>query len=184
MLRKVVVAAVVALVCALPAAAEEGKPAEDAKKPHAKELRIFGSVVRASEQVLAVENEEGDEMLTCIVPERLAAKAAALKAGEKIKMICIRPKGKRAQLVAFHRFVERPAKPEKPKIEKPAGEEVRIYGRIAALSSGAVTVQSDAGSLTCRAPVGIAEKLARFAVGDAVKMMCRGAELTYLEKTA
>ena len=244
MLRNVVVAAVVALVCALPAAAEEGKPRPaEAAKPRAKEVRIVGTVLRASEAAVAVENEEGDSVLTCTVPERLAEKAASLKAGERIKMICVRPKGKRARLVALHRAVERkqsaagtivevdeetivvsgearlvcripvakqeklaalkigdkvkivcaggtlvaleraaPVKGEKP--AQPAGEDVRLYGRIAELSLETVTVRGEAGALTCRVPAGLAEKLARFAVGDAVKMMCRGADLTYLEKTA
>jgi hypothetical protein len=48
-----------------------------------------------------------------------------------------------------------------------------------------VTVQGEAGSMTCFVPSGLAEKVAgRFAVGDRVKMMCRGSELTYLEKVA
>jgi hypothetical protein len=48
-----------------------------------------------------------------------------------------------------------------------------------------VTVRGEAGALTCTVPAGLAEKVVgRFAVGDSVKMMCRGSELTYLEKTA
>lgn len=239
MLRKIVVLAAVALACALPAGAEDGKP-------RGKELRITGIVLRASEQAVAVENAEGDATLTCVVPERLAEKASALKPGDRIKMVCVRHRGK-AQLaqilrpgtakdkrkaerkeavgpivelgedaivVQGHTRVacrvpeEKQAKltglklGDKVKIacadgrlvgleryaagkaDKPAGEEVRIYGRIAELSREAVTVRGEAGSLTCRVSAGIAEKLARFAVGDAVKMMCLGAELTYLEKTA
>ena len=69
--------------------------------------------------------------------------------------------------------------------EKPAGEEVRIYGLITALSRTSVTVQGEAGSMTCSVPVGLAGKVAeRFVLGDRVKMMCRGSELTYLEKVA
>ena len=69
--------------------------------------------------------------------------------------------------------------------EKPAGEEVRIYGLIAALSRTSVTVQGEAGSMTCSVPAGLAGKVAeRFVLGDRVKMMCRGSELTYLEKVA
>ena len=46
-----------------------------------------------------------------------------------------------------------------------------------------MTVQGEAGSLTCVPPAWLVEKiLRRFAVGDSVKMMCRGSELTYLEK--
>ena len=48
-----------------------------------------------------------------------------------------------------------------------------------------MTVQGEAGTLTCTPPVSVAEKIVgRFAVGDGVKMMCRGSELTYLEKQA
>ncbi len=48
-----------------------------------------------------------------------------------------------------------------------------------------MTVQGEAGTLTCTPPVSVAEKIVgRFAVGDSVKMMCRGSELTYLEKQA
>jgi len=238
MLRKFVVLAAVALAGTVPAGAEEGKPSGT-------ELRITGTVLRASEQAVAVENAEGDATLTCVVPERLAEKASALKPGDRIKMVCVRHRGKKAQLAQILRpgtaKDERKAErkeavgpivelgedaivvqgharvtcrvPEEKqakltglklgdkvkiacadgrlvgleryaaeKVDKPAGEEVRIYGRIAELSQEAVTVRGEAGSLTCRVPAGVAEKLARFAVGDAVKMMCRGAELTYLEK--
>ncbi len=58
-----------------------------------------------------------------------------------------------------------------------------MYGVISALSRTSVTVQGEAGSMSCSVPAGFAEKVAgRFAVGDRVKMMCRGSELTYLEK--
>ena len=73
----------------------------------------------------------------------------------------------------------------RPASEEPKepGQEVRLYGKIVALSRAAVTVQGEAGSLTCVPPASLLEKiLARFAVGDSVKMMCRGSELTYLEK--
>jgi hypothetical protein len=127
-------------------------------------------------------------------------------------MYCLRHRGRRAVLLKLMPLedAKRPEKPEKPegeaKREKPAaekpaekpvekpkpepkpepkpGDEARLYGRIAELSREAVTVRGEAGSLTCRLPAGYAEKVAgRFAVGDAVKLMCRGSELTYLEKT-
>jgi hypothetical protein len=244
-LRKVFLTGIVALVAAVPGQASEGK-----------ELRISGPVVRASANALSVENLVGDAMLTCVVPERLAAKAAALKAGDKIRMTCVRHQGRKAELVSVQRLGEKKADEKKTdekktdetraekqeatgvvaelgpgaivvqgdrrlacrvpaekqaKLEglslgdkvkiyclanvlagieraptekpKPAGEEVRLYGRITALSRERVTVQGEAGSLSCAVPAGLAEKLARFAVGDSVKMMCRGSELTYLEKT-
>jgi hypothetical protein len=67
--------------------------------------------------------------------------------------------------------------------ERKAGEEHKLYGRITAVSRESVTVQGEAGTLTCTPPPWAVEKIAgRFAVGDSVKMMCRGTELTYLEK--
>ncbi|MBA3476561.1 MAG: hypothetical protein H0T10_07415 [Actinobacteria bacterium] len=46
-----------------------------------------------------------------------------------------------------------------------------------------MTVRGEAGAFTCAVPAALAEKVAaKFAVGDSVKMMCRGSELTYLEK--
>lgn len=234
MLRKVVLTGIVALVAAVPAQAQEGK-----------ELRISGPVVRASAQAVSVENLVGDAVLTCTVPARLAEKAAALEPGDKIRMVCVRHKGRKAELVALQRLGEKPGEKkregkqeasgpivelgesaivvqsssgrlacrvpaeklskldglklgdkvkilcvanvlaglERYSVDKPAGEEVRLYGTIAELSRASVTVRGEAGSLTCAVPAALAEKVAgRFAVGDRVKMMCRGSELTYLEK--
>ena len=237
MLRNIVLTGIVALVAAVPAQANEGK-----------ELRISGPVVRASANAVSVENLVGDVVLTCAVPARLAEKAAALKPGDKIRMVCVRHKGRKAELVKIQRLgekadekkadeqhaekqeaagevaelgpaaivvqgdkrlacrvpAEKQAKLEGLKVgdkvkiycvgnvlaglertsaAKAAGEEVRLYGRIVVLSRTAVTVQGEAGSLTCVPPAPLVEKvLTRFAVGDSVKMMCRGSELTYLEK--
>jgi hypothetical protein len=248
-LRNVLLAAVVTLVVAAPGQAAPGK-----------ELRISGPVVRASAQAVSVENAVGDAVLTCAVPARMAEKAAALEVGDRIRMVCVRFRGRRAQLVRIVRLGEQTGKKaeerksdekkadekrgekqeaagqvaelglgvivvqgekrlacrvpaekqakleglkvgdrvkisclagqliglerasgEKP-ADKPAGEDVRMYGRITLLSRERVTVQGDAGTLSCLVPAGVAEKLARFAVGDSVKMMCRGSEMTYLEK--
>jgi hypothetical protein len=237
-LRKVVLTGIIALVAAVPAQANEGK-----------ELRISGPVVRASAQALSVENLVGDAVLTCTVPARLAEKAAALTLGDKIRMVCVRYQGRRAELVNVQRLGVKPEekKPEEKKPEErqyaagqvaelgpggivvqasdqrlacrvpaekqakleglkvgdkvkiacvahvlvglerysaetPAVEEVRLYGRISALSRDRVTVQGEAGSLSCFVPAALSEKLAGFAVGDYVKIMCRGSELTYLAK--
>jgi len=238
LLRNVVLTGIVALVAAGQVQASEGK-----------ELRISGSVMRASVHVLSVENLVGDAVLTCVVPARLAEKAAALKPGDKIRMVCVRHKGRKAELVNIQRMVAKPGERkadekkadekqeaagevaelgpaaivvqgdkrlacrvpaekqakleglkvgdkvkiycvgnvlaglERTSVEKPAGQEVRLYGKIVALSRTGVTVQGEAGSLTCVPPASLVEKiLGRFAVGDSVKMMCRGTELTYLEK--
>jgi hypothetical protein len=241
-LRKIVLIGITALAVAVPAQANQGK-----------ELRITGEVVRVSAQAVSVENAVGDAILTCVVPERLAERAALLKTGDRVRMLCIRYKGRKAVLVRFERpgakkqDVEKPAaeKPSRqeaagPIVElapggiavqgagarvacrvppeksakvaalkvgdkvkiycqegqlvgleryeasekpKPAAEELRLYGKIVELSRASVTVRGEAGSLTCSVPEGLAEKvLGRFAVGDSVKLMCRGSELTYLEK--
>jgi hypothetical protein len=250
-MRKLVLTCIAALAVAAPAYGEDG----EGEKPREKvrELRISGPIVRISQQAVTVENRVGDAVLTCLVPERLTGKLTAFAVGDKVRMLCLRHRGRRAQLVkllpleARKRSEKAPEKPETPVekqeaagpivelgesgivvqgerrlacrvpaeklaklsglkvgdtvkilcaggvlvgLERPAAadkpkpvEELRLYGRIAELSREAVTVRGDAGSLTCRAPEWLAEKLARFAVGDSVKMMCRGTELTYLEKT-
>jgi hypothetical protein len=247
-LRKVFLIGMFTLVVAVPAQANHGK-----------ELRISGPVVRASAQAVSVENRVGDAMLTCTVPARLADKVAALEVGDKVRMVCVRHKGRRAELRMIGRLGEKAEKPrektdeekkpeekrgekqmaagqiaelapgvivvqsetgrlackvpaekqarlaelkvgDKVKIyclggvlvamerapvadERKAGEERKLYGRITALSRESVTVQGEAGSLTCTTPAAMAGRIAEhFAVGDSVKMMCRGSELAYLEK--
>ena len=239
-MRKIVLSCIVALTVAAPAYASDGAA-------KGRELRISGPIVKASGNAVSVENLVGDAVLTCAVPERLAEKAAAFKVGDKVRMHCVRYRGRRAQLVKLERLGARP-KAERPAAEKqeaagpivelgdaaivvqssegrlacrvpeekqakleglqlgmkvkiycvggilagieryhpaekPAGEEVRLYGAVTAVSRASVTVHGESGSLTCSVPAALAEKVAgRFAVGDRVKMMCRGSELTYLEK--
>jgi hypothetical protein len=242
-MRKLLMTCVVALAVAAPAQAGEG-PAKG------RELKISGPIVRVSDTAVSVENAVGDAVLTCAVSERLAEKVAAFEAGDKVRMLCVRFRGRRAQLVKLERLGDRGKRPEKPAAErqaatgpivelgergiavqssegrlacrvpeekqakvdglklgdkvkivcvdgvlaglersdpaetpKPAGDEARMYGVISALSRTSVTVQGEAGAMSCSVPAGFAEKVAgRFAVGDRVKMMCRGSELTYLEK--
>lgn len=241
-MRKIVLTCVAALAFAVPAYAGDGSA-------EGRELKISGAIVKASSNAVSVENLIGDAVLTCAVPERLAEKAASFEIGDKVRMYCVRYRGRRAQLVKLQRLGERAETLEKPvkkqgaagpivelgdaaivvqspegrlacrvpeekqaklaglqlgmkvKIwcadgmlagleryapaEKPAGEEVRIYGSVAAISRASVTVQGEAGSLTCSVPSALADKVAgRFAVGDRVKMICRGSELAYLEKSA
>ena len=250
MLRKVFLIGIFTLVVAVPAQANQGK-----------ELRISGPVVRASAQAVSVENRVGDAMLTCTVPARLAEKVAALKVGDKVRMVCVRHKGRRAELRMIARLGDKAEKAKKSdeksdekksdekrgekqmaagqvaelapgvivvqsdtgrlacripaekqarlaelkvgdkvKIycldgvlvaiervsavdEHKAGDEQKLYGRITALSRESVTVQGEAGSLTCTTPAAMAGRIAEhFAVGDSVKMMCRGSVLAYLEK--
>lgn len=192
-MRKLVLALVVALAVAAPAQAgggDGGGEAERPKAPRAKELRISGAIVRLSEEAVAVENRVGDAVLTCLVPERLAEELQRFEVGDAVRMRCLRWRGRRAVLLKLQpleakgpdEHAEKPPAHKPPDKPHPA-EEVRVYGAIAAISVESVTVRGEAGSHTCRVPAALAEKIARFAVGDAVKMMCRGAELTYLEKT-
>lgn len=240
-MRKIVLTCLVALVAAVPAEAGEGAG-------KGRELKISGPIVRLTDQAVAVENAVGDAVVTCAVPERLAEKVAAFEVGDKVRMLCLRSRGRKARLVKLARLGEKPDRREKPAVEKqqaagpivelgeaaivvqssegrlacrvpaekqdtldglrlgievkiwcvggvlagveryrpaekPAGEEVRLYGVVAAVSRASVTVQGEAGSLTCSVPAALAEKVAgRLAVGDRVKMICRGSELTYLER--
>jgi hypothetical protein len=239
-MRKIVLTCIAALAVVVPAQANDG----GAK---GRELRISGPIVKASGNAVSVENLVGDAVLTCAVPERLAGKAASFKVGDKVRMHCVRYRGRRAQLVKLERLVapkrEKPAEakqeasgpivelgdaaivvqspegrlacrvPEEKQAkleglqlgvkvkmwcvdgvlagleryqpaEKPAGDEVRLYGAVSAISRASVTVHGEAGSLTCAVPSALAEKIvAGFAVGDRVKMICRGSELSYLAKT-
>jgi hypothetical protein len=67
--------------------------------------------VRASAQAVSVENLIGDAVLTCVVPTRLAEQAAALKPGDKIRMVCVRRKGRKAALVKIQRLGARASCP-------------------------------------------------------------------------
>lgn len=247
MLRRVFLIGMFTLVVAVPAQANQGKA-----------LRISGPVMRASAQAVSVENRVGDAMLTCTVPARLVDKVAALEVGDKVRMVCVSHRGRKAELRMIARLGDKAdktrekvdgKKPEEKRGEKqmaagqiaelapgvivvrsetgrlactiPAekqarlaelkvgdkvkiyclngvlvalerapsaeapkgGEEHKLYGRITALSRESVTVQGEAGSLTCTTPATMAARIAEHVVvGDSVKMMCRGSELAYLEK--
>ena len=137
MLRKVFLIGIVTLVVAVPAQANRGK-----------ELRISGSVVRASAQAVSVENRVGDAVLTCTVPARLADKVAALEAGDKVRMVCVRHRGRRAELRMIGRLGDKAEKPREKadgdkKSEEKSGERQMAAGQVAELASGAIVVQSD-----------------------------------------
>jgi hypothetical protein len=139
------------------------------EKPAVEKQEALGPIVELGAAAIVVQSSEG--RLACRVPEEKQGKLEGLKLGDTVKIQCAD-----GMLVGLERY--QPA-------DKPAGEEVRIYGVVAALSRASVTVQGEAGSMTCSVPAGLAEKVAgRFVVGDRVKMMCRGSELTYLEKVA
>ena len=152
------------LTCAVSERVAEKVAAFDVEKQAA-----AGPIVELDDGAIVVQSSAG--RLACRVPEEKQGKLEGLKLGDKVKILCAD-----GVLAGLERY--EPA--EKP---KPAGEEARMYGVISALSRTSVTVQGEAGSLSCAVPAGSAEKVAgRFAVGDRVKIMCRGSELTYLEQ--
>ncbi len=181
---------VLALALAAPAQAEGWK-----------QLRVRGVVVSASAEVVTVENLVGDAMLRCLVPERLAEKAASFKAGDKVRMFCHRKRGQKAVLHKLERLGEKTEnergesgeksdrsekKPEHPvKHEKPAKpEEAAARGAVAELGPNAIVVQDaeSARRLACRVSAEKAHKLEGLKVGDRVKIVCLNGELVYLER--
>ena len=133
MLRKVFLIGIVTLVVAVPAQANRGK-----------ELRISGSVVRASAQAVSVENRVGDAVLTCTVPARLADKVATLEAGDKVRMVCVRHRGRRAELRMIGRLGDKAgrAKADGDKPPRKSGEDGSRTGRRAGVRR--IVFQSDA----------------------------------------
>ena len=143
----------------------EEKKADETKAPEKQEAA--GPIVELAPTGIVVQGVHA--RVACRVPAEKSAKLSGLKLGDKVKIYCLD-----GQLAGLERY--------EPS-EKPAGEELKLYGKIAELSRGSVTVRGEAGSATCSVPDGLGEKVVtRFAVGDSVKMMCRGSELTYLEK--
>ena len=67
-------------------------------------------------------------------------------------------------------------------LERLPVEETKLYGRIVELGRDAVTVAGVGRTLRCTVAAELVEKLRRFAVGDSVKMICRGTALIYLEQ--
>ena len=109
-----------------------------------------------------VVDAESGRRLACKVSAEKAQKLEGLKVGDRVKILCVN--GELAYL------------------ERAAAEEARLYGTISALSASSVSVTGEGRTLTCWVPSSFAEKVGRLAVGNSVKMMCRGTELTYLEK--
>ena len=134
--------------------------------------------MKASTRAVSVENAVGDAVLTCAVPERLAEKAEAFEVGDKVRMLCVRFKGRRAQLVKLERLGERPAK----KPEKPAVEKQEAAGPVVELGAGAIVVQSSEGRLACRVPEEKQAKLDGLKLGDKVKIWCAGGMLAGIER--
>jgi hypothetical protein len=114
-MRNLVLTCVVAAAVAAPAQAGSGGASGG-------ELKITGTVVRASAGAVSVESATGDMVLTCAVPERLATTAAAFKVGDQVRMFCIRYRGRRAQLLKLQRPETAAKKPEQPGEEKQAEE--------------------------------------------------------------
>ena len=199
MAKKLMLFCILALGLAAPAQAGEWK-----------ELRVRGVVVSASAEVVAVENAVGDATLMCLVPERLAEKAATFKPGDEVRMICARKRGQKAMLVKLERLGERSERrhdkheqsepgethdhdedEDKDKDEKGEHEErsekrasATARGLVVELAETAIVVQ-DAESgrrLACRVPSAKAHKLEGVKLGDRVEIHCAGKELAYLKR--
>lgn len=149
--RKLLLACLAALVVVLPATANEGN-----------DVSLRGVVVRASTEVVSVENDDADLVLTCRVPERLAAKVAALKVGDKLRITCRRTPGRRAELIRIERVGERAE-----------AKTLTARGVVSAVSERTLSVRSENGLLTCSIPDRFAEKVARLEVGDKVAVLCK-----------
>jgi hypothetical protein len=170
--RKISLLALLALVVAVPAAqAENGKG-------RGKELKITGQVVKVTDRAVSVENTLGDAILTCLVPERLADEVATLEVGDKVRMLCFRPRGRRAVLV---RVGEPQPRKEKPK-EEPAAEKKSAAGPIVELGANAIVVQGEGVRLACKVSEERAAKLAGLKLGDKVRIACLEGQLVALER--
>jgi hypothetical protein len=150
------------------------KAQEKAEGPAPVKSIAAGVVAELGDGAIVVKTREG--RVACRVPADKRAKLAGLQVGDAVKLLCA--DGALAGL-------ERLAPPDAAKpAPKPHSEEVRLYGRITALSRESVTVRGEAESLTCRVPAASADKVGRFALGNAVKLICRGGEVAYLELTS
>jgi hypothetical protein len=141
---------------------EKPEKPERPEKPATVEASARGTVAELGAGAIVVEDAESGRRLACKVSAEKAHKLEGVKVGERVKILCVN--GQLAYL------------------ERAAAEEHKLYGTITALSSTSVSVTGDGRTLTCSVPGHFAEKLGRFAVGHSVKLMCRGAELTYLER--
>jgi hypothetical protein len=138
--------------------------------PVVQTVDIAGLVTAASASSITVTTKDKSRSLTCSVPARLAETVQGLAVGDAVKLLCKRSGGT-AELSAIARL----AAPEKP-VEQPK-REWSIAGAISSLSGDRVVVTGDGRSLSCAIPAGMRERLATFAVGARVKLLCRGTEL-------
>lgn len=141
---------------------EKPEQPQKPEKPKQEEAAARGSVAELGANAIVVVDAESGRRLACRVSAEKAHKLEGVKVGDRVKILCLD-----GQLTY---------------LERAAAEEVKLYGTISALSRTSVSVTGEGRTLTCSVPTSFAEKLARFLLGDSVKMMCRGTELTYLEK--
>lgn len=157
MVRKLVILLAAGLTVAVPTAAAE-----------VEQVRIAGTVVRASAEAVSVENAVGDMTLTCRVPERLAERAAALEPGDRVRMTCVRARGRRAELLKLE--------PLAAKQERPEARVLKVRGSVKGRSARLVTVETEQGDVSCAVPEKLAEHVLELAVGDRVAVTCRESE--------
>ncbi len=137
-----------------------------AEAPAVQAIDIAGRVTAASDAFITVTSTDKSRSLTCSVPDRLAEAVHALSVGDAVKLLCKRSGGV-TELAAVTRVA---AAVDKPK------SEWSIAGEISSLSGDRVVVTGDGRSLSCSIPAEYREKLAQFAVGAHVKLLCRGTD--------
>lgn len=144
-----------------------GRASSDAPAVHA--VDIAGLVTAVSDVSITVASTDKSRSLTCSVPLRLAETVYGLSVGDAVKLLC-KKSDAATELAAVARLVIGDKQKEKPKTEW------TIAGAITSHSGDRIVVSAEGRSLSCFIPQDWREKLAGFAVGDRVKMLCRGAD--------
>lgn len=142
--------------------------------PAVQAVDIAGLVTAVSSASITVASTDKSRSLTCSVPSRLADTVHALSVGDAVKLLCKRSAAA-TELAAVTRLSVGDKRPEQPKPEQPKTE-WSIAGAISSLSADRVVVAAEGRSISCSIPQDWRDKLAGFAIGDRVKMLCRGAD--------
>lgn len=144
-----------------------GRAGSDA--PAVQAVDIAGLVAAVSGASITVASTDKSRSLTCSVPSRLADTVHALSVGDPVKLLCKRS-GTATELAAVARLLVGDTHAARPKVEW------SIAGAISSLSADRVVVSAEGRSISCFISQDFRDKLAGFAVGDRVKMLCRGAD--------
>ena len=162
-----------------------GPGTSDAKTPSAESAKqlvdIAGEIVSVPSTSIAVANAERGRRLVCTVPDRLAGKVAELHARDRVKMLCA-VRGEAAELVAVARLEAESVAPAKPVPAPGSIVERMAAGPIAAFGEGKIMIRGDGEPVVCRVPERVAAEIgSAFAVGQQVRIGCRGLAGTTLE---